>query len=56
VYKPLTVLSSTNKRRRAATSAVDSINHRFGRGTLTLASLLPVLRTTEEKIAFGRVH
>lgn len=49
-------LFETDERRRAATQAVDTINQRFGRGTITLASLLPVLHTTEEKIAFGRVH
>jgi len=49
-------LFDADERRRAATHAVDTINQRFGRGTITLASLLPVLHTTEEKIAFGRVH
>jgi len=49
-------LFAADERRRAATSAVDSINHRFGRGTITLASVLPVLHTAEEKIVFGKVH
>ena len=49
-------LFAADERRRAATQAVDSINNRFGRGTITLASVLPVLHTAEEKIAFGKVH
>ncbi len=49
-------LFDADERRHAASRAVDGINTRFGRGTVTLASVLPVLRTTEEKIAFGRVH
>lgn len=49
-------LFKADERCRAASRAVDGINTRFGRGTVTLASVLPVLHTTEEKIAFGRVH
>ena len=42
--------------RLRASRAVDGINQRFGRRTLTMASVLPVRHTAEEKIAFGRVR
>jgi len=41
--------------RRTASRAVDEINRRFGRGTLSLASVVPVRRTAEDKIAFGKI-
>ena len=41
--------------RRAATRAVDEINRRFGRGTLSLASVVPVRGAAEDKIAFGKI-
>jgi len=44
------------KKRGRHAQAVHTINPRFGRGTITLASMLPVLHTAAEKIAFGRVH
>lgn len=49
-------LFDSGGRQHAATEAVDTLNRRFGRGTICFASVLPVLHTTEEKIAFGRVH
>ncbi len=41
--------------RRAAARAVDELNQRFGRGTLSMASVRPVSHTAEDKIAFGKV-
>ncbi len=42
-------------RGRALTDAVDDLNQRLGRGKVTLASVLPVAHTAEDKIAFARV-
>ena len=42
-------------RGRALTDAVDALNRRLGRGTVTSASVLPVAHTAEAKIAFARV-
>ena len=41
--------------RRTASRAVDEINRRFGRGTLSMASVVPVRRTAEDKIAFSKI-
>ena len=41
--------------RRAASRAVDEINHRFGRGTVSMASVVPVRHTAEDKIAFRKI-
>ena len=41
--------------RRQATAAVDTINRRYGRGTLSMASVLPVRGAAEDKIAFGKI-
>ena len=48
-------LFGQEEQRLRAARAVDRLNQRFGRGTLTLASVLPVARTAEDKIAFGKV-
>ncbi len=42
--------------RLRATAAVDQINRHFGRGTVTMASVLPVSQTAQDKIAFGKVQ
>jgi len=42
--------------RRTATRAVDEINRKFGRGTVSMASVVPVRRTAEDKIAFGKIR
>ena len=41
--------------RLRAARAVDDINRRFGRGTLSLASVRPVSHTAEDKISFGKI-
>jgi len=41
--------------RRTAARAVDAINRKFGRGTLSMASVVPVRQTAEDKIAFGKI-
>ena len=41
--------------RRTASRAVDEINRRFGRGTLSMASVVPVRGAAEDKIAFGKI-
>lgn len=52
----LTLFGEAENRLRAA-RAVDRINQRFGRGTLSMASILPVHQTAaEDKIAFGKVE
>ena len=39
-----------------AARAVDELNRRFGRGTLSLASVRPVSHTAPERIAFGKIR
>ena len=41
--------------RLCAARAVDEINRRFGRGTLSMASVRPVSHTAEDKISFGKI-
>ena len=41
--------------RLQAARAVDEINRRYGRGTLSLASVRPVSHTAEDKISFGKI-
>ena len=43
-------------RRLEASRAVDGINQKFGRGTLSMASVVPVKHTAEDKIAFGKIE
>ncbi len=50
----LPLFGDAEPRLRAA-RAVDRINQRFGRGTLSSANVLPVRQTAEDKIAFGKV-
>jgi DNA polymerase-4 len=42
-------------RGRALSDAVDDLNERLGRGTVTLASVLPVAHTAQNKVAFARI-
>ena len=41
--------------RRTAARAVDEINRKYGRGTLSMASVMPVRGVAEDKIAFGKI-
>lgn len=41
--------------RRTAARAVDSLNRKYGRGVVTMASVLPVKWEAEDKIAFGKI-
>jgi DNA polymerase-4 len=41
--------------RRTAARAVDALNQKFGRGTVSLASVVPVKQAAEDKIAFGKI-
>lgn len=51
----LPLFSEAEQRLRAA-RAVDRLNQRFGRGTLSMASILPVHQTAaEDKVAFAKV-
>ena len=43
-------------RRLEASRAVDTINGKFGHGTLSMASVMPVKHTAEDKISFGKVE
>ena len=43
-------------RRLTAARAVDRINGKYGRGTLSMASVLAVKHTAEDKIAFGKIE
>ncbi len=49
-------LFETDSRRLAASVAVDDINRKFGRGTLSMASVVPVKHTAEDKISFGKAE
>ncbi len=49
-------LFSEDTRRLAASRAVDTISRRYGRGTLSMASIVPVRHTAEGKIAFGKIE
>jgi DNA polymerase-4 len=42
--------------RLTAARAVDGINRKYGRGTLSMASVLAVKHTAEDKIAFGKIE
>jgi len=48
-------LFGEDEARRTATRAVDEINRRYGRGTLSLASVMPARGAAEDKIAFGKI-
>jgi len=43
-------------RRLVASRAVDTINRKHGRGTLSMASVVPVRHIAEDKIAFGKIE
>ncbi len=43
-------------RRLEASCAVDGLNRKFGRGTLSMASVIPVKHTAEDKISFGKIE
>ena len=43
-------------RRLEASRAVDGINQKFGRGTVSMASVVPVKHTAEDKISFGKIE
>ncbi len=43
-------------RRLTASRAVDTLNRKFGRGTLSMASVVPVKHTAQDKIAFGKIE
>ena len=49
-------LFDDDTRRLSASRAVDSINQKHGRGTLSMASVVPVRHTAEDKIAFGKIE
>lgn len=50
-------LFGEGENRLRAARAVDRLNHHFGRGTVSMASLLPLHQTaSEDKIAFGKVE
>ena len=49
-------LFSDDTRRLTASRAVDSLNQKYGRGTLSMASVVPVKHTAEDKIAFGKIE
>jgi len=42
--------------RLEASRAVDALNRRFGRGAVSMACVVPVRHTAEDKIAFGKVE
>jgi len=42
--------------RLGASRAVDALNRRFGRGAVSMACVVPVRHTAEDKIAFGKVE
>lgn len=48
-------LFETDARRLRAARAVDEVNGRWGKGTVTMASVLPVKAAAEDKIAFSRI-
>ena len=48
-------LFETNTRRLDAARAVDALNQKYGRGSVSLASVVPVRNTAEDKIAFGKI-
>lgn len=48
-------LFGEDEARRTASRAVDEINRKFGRGKVSMASVVPVRRTAEDKIAFGKI-
>ncbi len=48
-------LFGEEERRLQASRAVDEINHRYGRGTLSMASVRPVNYTAEDRIAFRKI-
>jgi DNA polymerase-4 len=41
--------------RRTAARTVDAINGKYGRGTVSMASVVPVKAAAEDKIAFGKI-
>lgn len=49
-------LFSEDTRRLSASRAVDTLNQKYGRGTLSMASVVPVKCTAEDKIAFGKIE
>ena len=49
-------LFESDSRRLEASRAVDTLNRKFGRGTLSMASVVPVKHTAEDKIAFGKIE
>ena len=49
-------LFDADVRRLEASRAVDTINRKFGRGALSMASVVPVKHTAEDKIAFGKME
>ncbi len=48
-------LFGTDTRRLDAARAVDALNRKYGRGSVSLASVVPVRHTAEDKIAFGKI-
>ncbi len=50
-----TSLFETDTRRLDAARAVDALNQKYGRGSLSLASVVPVRGAAEDKIAFGKI-
>ena len=49
-------LFSEDTRRLTASRTVDSLNRRFGRGKIGVASVFPVKHTAEDKIAFSKIE
>jgi len=49
-------LFDADTRRLEASRAVDTINRKFGRGALSMASVMPVKHTAEDKISFGKME
>ena len=49
-------LFGEDARRLTAARAADGINQKYGRGTLSMASVLAVKHTAEDKIAFGKIE
>ncbi len=54
VTPPLTFEDQAD--RLGASRAVDALNRRFGRGTVSMACVVPVRHTAQDKIAFGKVE
>ena len=49
-------LFDADTRRLEASRAVDTINRKFGRGALSMASVMSVKHTAEDKISFGKME